>query len=196
MLTKIGRERFLARYPDFPTASEQRNKIHFPEVYDFYTLYVEHKSDIGLSNNLAKATQNLSQALNYKELNFLGDTKTPWLYQDNDYKPVRQGIKYFKENKLDGLFIGGINVSLNELFDFIKHLFWLVRCNSIVNYVHFSDPGFNFIGSVCQYGNLHFYTLNEETDMVFNNKVDRSGFHISEGGECGGGRVKGRKIVL
>ncbi|MBD1385596.1 hypothetical protein IDJ75_09935 [Mucilaginibacter rigui] len=195
MLTKIGRKKFLEKYPDFPTASEQRNIFHFPEVYAGYVLYVEHKSDIGLGNNLAKATQSLVETLCCKELNFLGDTKTPWVYQDNEYKPITQGIIYFKENKLDGHFIGGINVPSTRVSEFIKHLYWLVRGNSIVNYVHFSNPEFTFIGSVCQYGNLHFHTLNKKIDLAFNENIAQCGFHISENGECGGGRIKGRKYA-
>jgi len=189
MLKKITRKPFLEKYPEFIQASYYRNKYISPETFDSYILFVEAGSTVGLCNNLAKELTKLAKKLQYEKVFFLGDTTIPWLFRDHDYKPVKRGLDYLAENKLSKSFNGAIQVDIVDLPEFIKHLFWLVRCNGIVMYVHFSDPGFNIMGSICQYGNIHLSTLNEETDTAFNQILFETGLNISTTNECGGGRI-------
>ena len=189
MLKKISRKAFLEEYPEFIQSNDYRNKYIFPEVFDSYILYVEAKSTFGLRNNISKELTKLLKLLRYENISFLGDTTTPWLFRDHDYKPVKAGLHYLIANKISKSFNGAIKVNLETLQEFIKHLFWLVRCNGIVMYAHFSDPGFNIMGSICQYGNIHFSTLNEKTDVAFNKALDETNLSILSDNNCGGGRI-------
>jgi hypothetical protein len=189
MLKKINRKTFLEKYSDFIQASPYRNKYISPETFDSYILYVEAKSTIGLCNNLSKELTKLLKLLQYENVTFLGDTTTPWLFRQHDYKPVKLGLDYLADNKISKSFNGAIQVIDEDLSEFLKHLFWLVRCNGIVIFAHFSDPGFNIMGSICQYGNIHFNTLNEETDRAFNAALEKTGLNISTDNNCGGGRI-------
>lgn len=196
MLKKISRKAFLETYPDFTRTDYRRDKFFSPETYDSYILYVEAKSTIGLCNNVSAAVAKLINALGYTDLAFLGDGTTPWLFREHDYKPVKRGLDYLIENKISKSFNGAIQVDNRELSVFVKHLFWLVRCNGVVFDAYFSDPGFNIIASICKYGNLHFSTLNEKTDLTFNEVLDQTNFHISTDNNCGGGRIPGRTAIL
>ncbi len=189
MLKKIKRKTFLEKYPNFIQASPYRNKYISPETFDGYILYVETKSTIGLCNKVSTELTRLLKILGYEQVTFLGDTTTPWLFRDHDYKPVKLGLNYLVNNKISKSFNGAIQVDIKDLPEFMRHLFWLVRCNGIVTYAHFSDPGFNIMGSICKYGNIHFSTLNEETDLAFNAALEKTELHISTDNNCGSGRI-------
>ncbi len=189
MIKKIARKPFLEKYPEFIQDIYYRNKYISPETFSSYILFVEAGSTVGLCNNLSKGLTKLIKKLKYENVSFLGDTTLPWLSRDHDYKPVKRGLDYLVEKKISKSFNGAIQVDTNELPEFLKHLFWLVRCNGIVIYAHFSDPGFNIMGSICQYGNIHISTLNEETNIAFNQVLPETGLNISTTNECGGGRI-------
>ncbi len=88
-------------------------------------------------------------------LMILGCFNIPWLYQDNDYLPVKEALKYLKL-QIDDTFGGGFLLNKNELRQFIPHLFWLIRCNASLPEFYISYPNSNTIISICRYGVLHF----------------------------------------
>lgn len=189
MLKKINRKTFLEQYPEFIQHNSYRDTYIAPETFNSYILYVESGNTTGLCNQLSKELTKLLKLLKYESISFLGDTKIPWLYQEHDYKPVKQALDYLKENKISQSFNGAIQVDIGEVPQFIKHLFWLVRCNGIIIYAHFSDPDFNIMVSICQYGNIHFSSLNEETDSAFNEALEQTDFHILDGNSCYSGTI-------
>ena len=196
MLKKISRKTFLEKYPNFIQASPYRNKYIIPDIFGSYILHVNAKSTSGLCNNLSKELTRLITIFKYKNVSFLGDSTIPWLFRNHDYKPVKKGLDYLVDNKISKSFNGAIQVTTEDLPEFLKHLFWLVRCNGIVIYAHFSDPGFNIIASVCQYGNIHFSTLNEDTDIIFNKVLDQTSLFISSDNNCGGSKIFGRTLAV
>lgn len=197
MLTKIGRKRFLGRYPQFVTANYRTDKNNYPETFDNYILTVDYKSTKGLCKNLSTGLGKLIELLGYNELNFLGDTNIEWLYRTNhEYPPVKLALAYLVDNNISKSFNGAIEVNIKNLIEFTKHFFWLVRCNGVVNIPHFSDAGFNIMGSICQYGNIHLSTLNEEIDIILNEILPKTGLYIYEEKSCGGKRIIGRTITI
>lgn len=195
MIKKINRKAFLQKYPNFIQSNDYRNKYVFPETFDSYILFVEARSTVGLCNTLSKELTKLIKLLQFENVTFLGDTTIPWLFSDHDYKPVKKGLEYLVNNKISKSFNGAIQVNTNDLPEFMKHLFWLVRCNGIVIYAHFSDPEFNIMGGICQYGNIHLSTLNEETDLHFNKILINTELDILTEGHCGGEKIFKRKAT-
>ncbi len=101
-------------------------------------------------------------------LMILGGFNIPWLYQKNDYFPVKEALNYLKY-QIDDTFAGGFLLNENELKEFIPHLFWLVRCNASLPEFYISYPHSNTIISICRYGVLHFEFFDEkEKNKILN----------------------------
>jgi hypothetical protein len=196
MLKKIARKVFLEKYPEFIQANYYKDKYIYPKTFNSYILYVEAGSTVGVCNGIARELTKLIGTLNYEKVFLLGDTTTPWLFRKHDYKPVKRALDYLTENKISKSFNGAIEVNTIDLTEFMKNLFWLVRCNGVVFYPHFSDPGFNIMASICQYGNLHFSTLNKDADSAFNEVIMQTGLRISTDDNCGSDRIYKRKATF
>jgi hypothetical protein len=191
-LKKTSRKSFLIEYPDFPTSNNSKDIYTYPDYYRKYIMYVEAKSTKGLCGNVAKEFTKLMELLNCPQLHFLGNSTTPWLFREHDYKPVLQALNYLTENNISKSFNGAITTTNLNLTDFLKHLFWLVRCNGVVFYPYFTDVQFNIMGTICQYGNIHLSTLSEEVDALFNEKVQQTKFILTDKSKCTG-RIFKRK---
>lgn len=175
-LKKIKRKDCLEKYPSFPRANYYQNKFFYPESVDSYNLSLESKSAKGHIKDLTKELLAFLKSLNINELIFLGDTSTEWLYQKNDYKPVREAYIYLESNKIGKTFNGGLIVRVSELPVFLKHLFWLGRCNAAFPLVHFLDEKQVFVASICKYGSIHLSILDIEADKLTEDFLTKSKF--------------------
>ena len=205
MLNKIRRQECLDQYQTFPLQSYDYNKdeeaFFYPAVFKSYIVTIPSKSFKGHSVALGKEMVKLVNALHTDRLIFLGDTETPWLYQDNDYKPVKAAKEYLTFHKIGKRFNGALQVDTAELPTFIKHLAWLTRCNAALPTVHFIDKGQNIVGSICKYGNLHLDTLNEQTDKIIALLVESSKFEFGDKSSCNNlfgktSAISGRQTVV
>jgi hypothetical protein len=170
MIKTINRDKCLEAYPKFPQADNFKEEFFFPEVYKSYFLTLLPQLKKNYIKDLSAAITNLVRHLNYDSLIFLGDTKTPLLYfhQDqNNKKDAKAAIDYLIQNKIGKKFNGALEVAITELPIFVKHLYFLTSANATLPIVHFMDKGENIVGSICQYGVLHFSTLNKKTDNAF-----------------------------
>ncbi|WP_266367088.1 hypothetical protein [Tellurirhabdus rosea] len=186
MLTKIKRQDCLAQYRSFPLRSydEDEEKFFYPKVYKNYILVLASKSFTGHVKALGIEMTKLTKAFNANTLIFLGDTEAPWLYQHNDYKPVREAEEYLTANKIGKRFCGALQVNTAELPTFVKHLAWLTRCNATLSNFNFTDEGQTIVGSICKYGNLHLETLNEQADKALKSFVGNSKFQYGDSNSC------------
>ncbi|MES1197949.1 MAG: hypothetical protein ABUL41_01575 [Chitinophagaceae bacterium] len=162
MLAQINRKDCLKQYPDFPQTNG--DDFFFPKVFSSYTFTLQSKSLRGHVKNLSFELVHFILDLGYDELIFLGDSATAWLYQDNDYKPAKEALRYLKNQKIGKRFNGALIINDSDLQEFCKNLFWLTRCNASFPDIYFTDKKQNILGNICKYGSLHFYTLNRKTD--------------------------------
>jgi hypothetical protein len=170
VIKTINRSECLIAYPRFPQADNFKEKFFFPEVYKSYFLTLLSQPKKNYIKNLSVAITNLVKHLNYDFLIFLGDTKTPLLYlhQDqNNKKDAKAAIDYLILNKVGKKFNGALEVDITELPIFLGHLYFLTSANAALPIMHFMDKGENIVGNICQYGVLHFSTLNKKTDNTF-----------------------------
>ena len=201
MFKKINRKDCLDQYPKFPQSDNLNEKFFFPKEHQGYILMLSSKSIKSHAKNLATETVNLIEHLGIESLIFLGDTETPWLYQQNDYTPVKSALQYLSEKRVGRKFNGGFEIDINELRLFITHLFWLVRCNATFPIVHFMDKDQHFIGSICKYGNIHFFSLYKKDNDLLKEALKKSHFTILQEEKCSDqfsktGRLKGRQTIL
>jgi hypothetical protein len=188
MITKIKRQDCLDQFPSFPLRTYDYDKdeeeCFYPKIYKSYILTLSSKSFKAHVKALSIEVTKLIKALHTVRLIFLGDTETPWLYQDNDYKMVKEAQEYLAGKKIGKRFNGALLVDNLELHTFMKHLAWLIRCNAAIPYFYFIDEGQNIVGSICKYGNLHLDTLNEQTDNSIKSILDNSKFEYGDNNSC------------
>jgi hypothetical protein len=205
MLTKIRRQDCLNKYQIFPLRSydykKEEDVCFYPKVFKDYILTAQSKSFKGHVKVLGQELDKLAKELHADSLVFLGDTETPWMYQFNDYKPVKEAHEYLVSKKIGKRFNGALLVDSSELPMFIKHLAWLTRCNAALPYFYFIDPERGILGSICQYGNLHLDTLNKRTDKIVRTFVDGSKFQYGDKDSCHNwfgktSAIHGRRIIF
>ncbi len=201
MIKKISRKRCRALYSKLPWSVYHREQYVFPKIYREHVLTLNSKSAKTHTRNMAVALQVLLQSMGYERLIFMGDSTIPWLYRRSDYKPAKEGVDYLAANKVTKTFNGGLIVNVNEIHIFVKHLFWLVRTNTVLAYVHGINDDQNIIVNVCQHGSIHFCTLDEETDKLFNQHLPSSKLRFREGNTCNQpwskwGKITGRKLMV
>jgi hypothetical protein len=184
MLIKVKRQDCLNDLPKFPRANYRKEEFFFPKCYKGYTLTLTALSLKNHINLLASELTSLISSLGYDYLIFQGDEKTPWLYQKNDYKPVKEALNYLSKNKIGETFNGAFKVNLTELPIFIKHLTWLTRCNAALPDFYFMDKGQNIVGNICKYANVHLFTVNEKTNKLFSKIIKNSKLENTTADNC------------
>jgi hypothetical protein len=118
-------------------------------------------------HDLGESLEKLRLKLESSELIVLGDWSTPWLYQDNDYKPVKESLDWFRK-QIDSDFNGGFLLKETDLIEFTPRLFWLTRCNMSLPEFMMTFENCKTIISICKHGVLHFesYDQNELNDFI------------------------------
>ena len=166
MLTKVKRKDCLEKYSCFPTANNYRNVFFHPEVAHRYVVTVGSKTIRGHRTVLINEIILFLKAQGSSKLVFLGDTTMPWLKQANDYRPAKEALQFLKDNKIGKTFNGGIEVGVDAVPVFLKHLYWISRCNAAFPLVHFIDQHQKFLGHICQYGFFHLDIIDDEDERI------------------------------
>lgn len=201
MLTKLNRQKALEIYPNFPQSNNLTEEFVYPKVCSTVILSIQAKSSKGHTKALSKEIKKLCDNLNFSDLIFLGDTKTAWLYQQNDYKPAKNAYDFLIINNIGKRFNGGLKVDLESLETFLYHFIWLTRSNASLPYFHFSDENQIFLGHICQYGNLHIDILNYKNEEEFSKAISKTNFEYFKEAHCYNqfsnfSRIPGRRIVV
>lgn len=166
----------MKKYKNFPTTNNFGEGAFFPPIHKMYFLSVAKAPKTRYIRKMSVAAAGLIRELGYGTLIFIGDGKSPWLHRYQKSagisKSIDGAIQYFITNKLGKRFNGALKVNTSELSEFVRHTYWLTSPNAALPIFHFMDEGGNILGSICQYGIIHFYTLNRVTDDLFNKIVN------------------------
>lgn len=180
MIIKIDRQDAIDKFPILPLRHYDRKKdeevFKTPKVFANYVLTLPSKSFRGHQKLLGSQIGFLVENLGYDYLVFLGDIDIAWLKRLDTYESFQEALQYLSDKKIGKRFNGALHVDIDEIQTFIKNLSWLIRTNGIVQYVHFTDPGQNIVGNICQYGNIHISTKNKTADKRFKEIVSKSQF--------------------
>ena len=199
MITKIKRQECLEKYPKFPQIFSE-DEFYYPQVLREYVLVLPVVPINTYSAKLSQQFTLLIEHLGLDSLIFLGDYKTAWLRQDNDFKPAKKALEYLKKQGIGVRFKGGIKVSRKDLLVFSRHLFWLTRCNASLPGFHFLNNKQEILGNICKYGSVHVQTLNKRADNKLQTVIGKTEFSLLEGrcyepfSKTGG--IKGRRIIV
>jgi hypothetical protein len=205
MLIKIDRQEAITNFPILPLRHYDKKKdeevFNSPQVFASYILTLPSKSYRGHQKLLGAQITELVKNIGYDHLIFLGDIDIAWLRRFDTYENFQKELQYLADNKVGKRFNGALQVDTNELPTFLKHLSWLVRTNGVLPYVHFTDPGQNIVGEICQYGNLHISTKTKAADKRFKDIVTNSRFTYLTDKNCINkfskkNVIKGRTITM
>ncbi|MBS1623265.1 MAG: hypothetical protein JST83_04560 [Bacteroidetes bacterium] len=163
MLRKINRAACLSLYPGFPLDYGDGESFFFPEAIHSYILNPDPSGTRIKSIAAANLLCTLLSHIGCHQLIFLGDSTSPW-YRHSSSKPAKLAIEYLKASRISKSFDGGIVIDLPEAKQFLKHVYWLTRTNTAVPIIYFMDQQQSFVGSICQYGNIHLSSLNKAAD--------------------------------
>lgn len=156
---KLNRE----QYEEF---EKNRDTNPFPNSEELVLienrLIISSKENAGeYLSDVSNSIEQIRLELKETDLIVLGVQNTPWLYQENDYLPVKNALNYLKQ-RVNSEFNGGFLLKEESLLEFIPHLFWLTRCNASLPYFYMSFPKSKTIISICKYGVLHFEFYNQD----------------------------------
>ena len=158
-------------HKNFPTTDNFREEAFFPSVHKSYFLSVAKEPKTRYIRKMSDALAGLIRELGYDSLIFMGDGERPWLYRCGENtdksKTIAEAIEYFIANKVGKRFNGALVANTSRLPEAFRHIYWLTSTNSALPIFHFMDNGGNILGSICQYGVVHFYTLNKAADDLF-----------------------------
>ena len=165
-------------------------------------IYSAPNSDIDTYElNLANSINKLSAGLKWDSVIVILDYSTPWLSQENDYKPADNALKYLKSLGVDKDFVGGFKISGVQLTEFFQHLFWITRCNASLPYCYFSGVNNRFVATICKYGNVHFDFYSDDEKNEFKKVAEQIGLVRHTDNNCyenfsDTGEIKGRQIII
>lgn len=143
----------------------------------------------------------LCHALSWDILLVLPVSVTPYLTQENDFPPVKRATTALVDLGLEPNFSGGMGLQPSSAARVFGHLFWIVRCNASAPNVAFAAAGSSVVGTLCDYGNIHFDTYRATEKAQLAGALRDVGFNITRDGACeekfsDESAVEGRKLVL
>lgn len=201
MFWKISRKRCLHNYPNFPQSDNQKEEFLYPKVYNSYILTTNAISSGDCARKLGRELTSFSELLDINHFIFLGDSTQTWLCQSNSYKPVKEAIHYLIQHKVGLKFNGAIKVERNDLYEFIMHLFWLIRCNAAMADIYFMNEEQDVLLLICKHGNVHIDILNKKKDKQLLKILSQLDLTFIEDKICyesfsDSGAIKGRATIV
>jgi len=200
VIRQIKRKKCLETYPIFPQRTYNEDiedyDYFYPDTFASYTLILKSKSYKKLLNNLGKELFNLCVRLKSKRFIFLGDEKLAWKFRDGKYKNFNKGMSYLANEGIKKTFSGALVVGGENMVEFVKHLTNLTAVNGLIQYVHFIDESQQIIGSICQYGDIHITTMNEDGDKLFIKAISNTKFEFVTGKCYSQFDIKGRRPTM
>jgi hypothetical protein len=172
---KISRSICLIKYRKLPLCEYEKVSdeyiYYYPKVKSIYWLKLENDS----VKNISKEITNLIRKLNIEILIFLGEMDKPWISKSTasriDYKPLVETIEYFKSNKIEKKFNGGVKVQIEELEKFIFYFYTITKCDGGFFDFNFIDENQNFVFYIHYSGEIKIFTLNGKSNKHFLNIV-------------------------
>lgn len=204
-MKKNSRQDAIERFPALPLRKYNKLNgeydLYYPKTIANYVLTLPSKSYRGHIKMLGTELAILTKRLGMGHLIFMGDLDVPWLYRDHDFKHAKTALQFLVDKKIGKRFNGALQIDRNKLPAFTIHLAWLVRTNAVLPYIHFTEPEQSFIAEVCQYGNLHFYSITKKADKDIKAAFSESKFELMTDMSCynkfsKNSAIKGRKIKV
>ncbi len=198
----LSRKSAFQRFSVFPKTNLSKEKFSFPKVVGSENLIIKANSfeeNVGL---LTEALTSFLKESGSKKIWILGDAKTPWRFQENEFPPVAAALAYLTKEGVKRSFNGAIGIKASDFEVFLPHLIWLTRCNAALPQFYFTTKKQQFIGHICQYGTLHIHYMTKKAEAKLSGKLAEAGFKGLETAECGirfpeeENGIEGRQLMI
>lgn len=184
----IDREACLQQFPALPQSrydpATDEQIVRFPEVVAQTVFILPASSFSKLALRSGKALSAAMSVLNVDSLIFLGENDIAWRWRAVTYPPALRGLQYLALKGVDKQFAGGLRIEIDELPEAMRHLLWLIRTNTVLPAIWFTDPRQRFIVSPCQHGGLHLSILNAHDEASIRQAFSGSGFKEIDTSVC------------
>lgn len=184
MIRKISRDICIIKYRKLPLSEYEKESdediCYHPEIHSFYWLKLSKELKSQLPNQILL----LAKSLDIDNLIFLGEINKPWISKftasRKDFKPLIKAVEYFKKNKIEKRFNGGVKVENTEIVDFIENLQIITGCDAGFFDFNFIDEDENYLFHIHSTGELKVIALNEIANTNFLKNLNLTKFIDSE----------------
>ena len=182
MVEKISRDICLIKYRSLPLCEYDKTIddyiLYYPKIFSSYWLKLADESN----TNISKEIVSLIKKLNINHLIFFGETNKPWISKftssRTDFKKLINAVEYFKSHKIEKKFNGGVKIEINELYKFLQNFIIITESDGGFYDFNFIDEDENFVFYIHYSGELKLITLNENSNINFQNSVNETHFTI------------------
>ena len=187
MVEKISRDICLIKFRKFPLCEYDKelddNIYYYPKIHSVYWIKLESELEKNSQNILSNEITSLFKELKIDNTIFLGEINKPWVSKltesRKDFKLLTKAIEYFKNNKIENRFNGGVKVNFENLEEFIYNFYIITECDGGFFDFNFMDENENYIFHIHYSGELKIITLNEKSNDIFLKKVSKTKFFDS-----------------
>ena len=180
MAKKINRDISVIKYRSLPLQEyekETENDVfYYPNSFSFYWIKLEKVT----TKKLTKEFKKLIEHLNFDELIILGQINKPWISKftrrRKDYKQLIKAIKYFDSIKVRKKFNGAIQISTNEIKDFIPNFYTITVCDSGFSDYYLTDTNESLLFHIHYSGEIKILTLNKEIEKKLGYAINETEF--------------------
>jgi hypothetical protein len=179
MINKISREDCLKQYPVFPLRFYDEltddETYFYPEVISrpWMHLGIENKEE--RTEAISQVLTALFRSLNVESLIFLGDTEQTWIsklaLKRKDHQPLINAVAYFIANGADQKFNGGLQVSIDQIQEFLIHFCILTSCDGSLPYFNFIDKSVQVLGLIHYSGDMRIEAFNGQANNLLGEKL-------------------------
>lgn len=163
-MQKLKRQAVYGHFPGFPSyvydEANDLDLISFPDTVRYDTLEV--CDAVSASDRLARmaaAVRILAGVLSVEGFVFMGESARAWRKQRSLYPPAKRALEFLAAHRIGATFDGGIRLDALEIEEWLPRLMQIIICSASLPVIYFIDAKAQLLGTTCQYGNLHLYTL-------------------------------------
>lgn len=179
-IKKIKRDICLIKYRNLPLIEYEKETdseiYYFPKTKYFYWIKLEKENSKILISELIK----LLKLLEFNAFIFLDAKNKSWISKQTekrkDFKSLIKTVKYFKSQKIDTKFNGGIEIQFEKLKEFLPHFYRITEADSGFFDYYFTDLNQNLIFYIHYSGEIKILSLNEKINKKLLKVIKKTKF--------------------
>lgn len=171
---------------------EFQSKSDQLEIQDFNMEYVDelvygYTGKVKLKDffdSLASTFDKVLTTLQWDEITFMMDYKTPWVNTTLVEEEMLEIQKMLQENNVSADFNGALSVKIESFNEMLPMLFWYGRFNDVFPEIYFTGPSSKTTFNICPFSNIHVHCFDQETLTSIKKTLDDQGLKKVKNDQC------------